>query len=249
MAALVLAPLAAAQANGDFIYGQVCASAQNHGGRAHSFTAPNPKAQTEVITRAWQQSGHCPSQARMIETHGTGTPLGDPIEINALKNALPTTEAGTPIALGALKSQIGHLEAAAGIASVIKSLLCLQHRQVVGNLHHDALNPQIELAGSPFYLPDATHSMGEQDAPLLAGVSAFGFGGVNAHVVLKAADRGATALACPTASRIWCCCRPRMKTACAPVRGSCWRPLASPCPMPAARCARRWTNVCATCWG
>lgn len=197
VAALVLAPLAAAQANGDFIYGQVCASAQNHGGRAHSFTAPNPKAQTEVITRAWQQSGHCPSQARMIETHGTGTPLGDPIEINALKNALPTTEAGTPIALGALKSQIGHLEAAAGIASVIKSLLCLQHRQVVGNLHHDALNPQIELAGSPFYLPDAPHSMGEQDAPLLAGVSAFGFGGVNAHVVLKAADRGSESPSVP----------------------------------------------------
>ena len=188
VAALVLAPLAAAQANGDFIYGQVCASAQNHGGRAHSFTAPNPKAQTEVIARAWQHAGYSPAQARLIETHGTGTPLGDPIEINALKKALPATDALTPIALGALKSQIGHLEAAAGIASVIKSLLCLQHRQVVGNLHHAALNPQIELTDSPFYLPDATRPLGEQDGPLLAGVSAFGFGGVNAHVVLKAAD-------------------------------------------------------------
>ena len=188
VAALVLAPLAAAQANGDFIYGQVCASAQNHGGRAHSFTAPNPKAQTEVIARAWQHAGYSPAQARLIETHGTGTPLGDPIEINALKKALPATDAPLPIALGALKSQIGHLEAAAGIASVIKSLLCLQHRQVVGNLHHAALNPQIELTDSPFYLPDATRPLGEQDGPLLAGVSAFGFGGVNAHVVLKAAD-------------------------------------------------------------
>lgn len=192
VAALVLAPLAAAQANGDFIYGQVCASAQNHGGRAHSFTAPNPKAQTEVITRAWQHAGYSPAQARLIETHGTGTPLGDPIEINALKKALPATDAALPIALGALKSQIGHLEAAAGVASVIKGLLCLHHRQVVGNLHHDALNPQIELADSPFYLPDATRPMAEQDAPLLAGVSAFGFGGVNAHVVLKAAEAGSS---------------------------------------------------------
>lgn len=192
VAALVLAPLAAAQANGDFIYGQVCASAQNHGGRAHSFTAPNPKAQTEVITRAWQHAGYSPAQARLIETHGTGTPLGDPIEINALKKALPAADAHSPIALGALKSQIGHLEAAAGIASVIKGLLCLHHRQVVGNLHHDTLNPQIELADSPFYLPDATRPMAEQDAPLLAGVSAFGFGGVNAHVVLKAAEAGSS---------------------------------------------------------
>ncbi|MCQ4298183.1 hypothetical protein NAU58_21650 [Pseudomonas stutzeri] len=188
VAALVLAPLEVARANGDFIYGQVCASAQNHGGRAHSFTAPNPKAQSEVIERAWQHSGYSPRQACLIETHGTGTPLGDPVEINALKKALPVGS-GAPIALGALKSQIGHLEAAAGIASVIKSLLCLQHRQRVGNLHHASLNPQINLEGSPFYLPTGsaplTVSPGE---PLLAGVSAFGFGGVNAHVVLQAAD-------------------------------------------------------------
>ncbi|MDD2052490.1 hypothetical protein NPS46_08035 [Pseudomonas putida] len=189
IAALVLAPQAAARENGDFIYGEICASAQNHGGRAHSFTAPNPKAQTDVIERAWQRAGYSPRQASLIETHGTGTPLGDPIEINALKKALPVAGTGAPIALGALKTQIGHLEAAAGIASLIKGLLCLQHRQVVGNLHHSALNPQISLADSPFYLPDATAPLVvDAHAPLLAGVSAFGFGGVNAHVVLKAAE-------------------------------------------------------------
>ena len=187
VAALVLTSLDVARANGDYIYGEVLGSAQNHGGRAHSFTAPNPKAQSEVIQQAWAQAGHSPRQARLIETHGTGTPLGDPIEINALKKAVPAGD-GAPIVLGALKSQIGHLEAAAGIASVIKSLLCLHHRQQVGNLHHRQLNPQITLDDSPFQLASGSAALAEKPGePLLAGVSAFGFGGVNAHVVLRAA--------------------------------------------------------------
>ncbi|MDU9392277.1 beta-ketoacyl synthase N-terminal-like domain-containing protein [Pseudomonas sp. zfem002] len=188
VAALVLTRAETAAANGDFIYGEVRGSAQNHGGRAYSFTAPNPTAQSEVIRQAWAQSGYSPRQACLIETHGTGTPLGDPIEIDALKQAVPA-DAGPTIALGALKSQIGHLEAAAGIASVVKSLLCLQHRQQVGNLHHASLNPQIELESSAFRLAQAGAPLQAADgAPLLAGVSAFGFGGVNAHVVLQAAD-------------------------------------------------------------
>ena len=187
VAALVLTTLDAALANGDFIHGQVLGSAQNHGGRAHSFTAPNPKAQSEVIRQAWQQAGHSPRQACLIETHGTGTPLGDPIEINALKKVMPAS-AGAPVVLGALKSQIGHLEAAAGIASVVKTLLCLQHRQQVGNLHHRQLNPQICLDDSPLRLAEGNAPLAQHDGePLLAGVSAFGFGGVNAHVVLQAA--------------------------------------------------------------
>lgn len=188
VAALVLTSLDIARSNGDYVYGEVLGSAQNHGGRSHSFTAPNPRAQSEVIQQAWAQAGHSPRQARLIETHGTGTPLGDPIEINALKKAVPAGD-GAPIVLGALKSQIGHLEAAAGIASVIKSLLCLHHRQRVGNLHHRQLNPQINLDDSPFRLASGTAALTENPGdPLLAGVSAFGFGGVNAHVVLRAAD-------------------------------------------------------------
>lgn len=194
VAALVLAPLAAAQANGDYVYGEICGSAQNHGGRAHSFTAPNPKAQAEVIGQAWQQAGRSLRQAALIETHGTGTPLGDPIEINALKSALAqAAEAdGEPparIALGALKSHIGHLEAAAGIASVIKALASLGQRRLVGNLHFRTLNPHIQLDDTPFYLPTAAAELpAAAGAERLAGVSAFGFAGVNAHVVLKAHD-------------------------------------------------------------
>lgn len=192
VAALVLAPLTVAQANGDYIYGQICGTAQNHGGRAHSFTAPNPKAQAEVIGKAWQQAGYSLRQAAMIETHGTGTPLGDPIEINALKSALeqapePDRQPPTRIALGALKSHIGHLEAAAGIASVIKTLLSLRQRRIVGNLHYRTLNPHIQLDNTPFYIPtDGAELPSAAGVEQLAGVSAFGFGGVNAHVVLKA---------------------------------------------------------------
>jgi len=192
VAALVLTRSEAARANGDFIYGEVLGSAQNHGGRAYSFTAPNPAAQREVIHQAWSQAGHAPGQACLIETHGTGTPLGDPIEIEALQQAMPAGP-GAPVVLGAVKSQIGHLEAAAGIASVIKSLLCLQHRQQVGNLHHARLNPQIHLDDSPLCLPQPGAPLpATPGAPLLAGVSAFGFGGVNAHVVLQAVEPPAT---------------------------------------------------------
>lgn len=190
--AAVLRPLADAERDGDFIYGVIRGSAVNHGGRAHSFTAPNVRAQAAVVGAAWDKAGVPLRRAALIETHGTGTPLGDPIEINGLKTALGDGGAGGgPIALGALKSHIGHLEAAAGIAAVIRALLALRHRAVPGNLHHGALNPHIRLDGTPFTIPCATASLGGgdgEDGSLYAGVSSFGFGGVNAHVVLQSYD-------------------------------------------------------------
>lgn len=196
VAALVLSPLAEAERNGDYIYGVIRGSAENHGGRAHSFTAPNVKAQAEVVSEAWQRAGFSLRQAGLIETHGTGTPLGDPIEVNGLKKALARSatefdSAPDRIALGASKSHIGHLEAAAGIASLIKALLSMQHRRIPGNLHHQDLNPHIQLQDTPLFVPtDAVPWGGEaadmgDHSPLLAGVSSFGFGGVNAHVVLQ----------------------------------------------------------------
>ncbi|MBB3811108.1 beta-ketoacyl synthase N-terminal-like domain-containing protein [Pseudochelatococcus contaminans] len=189
VAALVLMPLRRAIAHGEYIYGHIRGSALNHGGRAHSFTAPNPQAQADVISRAWASAGESLRQAVLIETHGTGTPLGDPIEVNALKMAWRAAPAALAaardgIALGALKSHIGHLEAAAGVASVVKTLLSLQQCQVVGNLHHRQLNPHIHFEETPFNIPTRTSALG--DGPALAGVSSFGFGGVNAHVVLQA---------------------------------------------------------------
>ena len=194
--ALVLRPLDAAERDGDFIYGVIRGSAENHGGRAHSFTAPNVKAQADVVREAWRTAGLPLRRAALIETHGTGTPLGDPIEINGLTMALQdgsgdgdTGDGSTaPIALGALKTHIGHLEAAAGIAAVIRALLAMQHGTVPGNLHHTTLNPHIRLDGTPFLIPTGNMPLDPGGSPvphLFAGVSSFGFGGVNAHVVLQ----------------------------------------------------------------
>jgi 3-oxoacyl-(acyl-carrier-protein) synthase len=196
--ALVLRPLEDAELRGDFIYGVIRGSAENHGGRAHSFTAPNVDAQAGVVSEAWRYAGVSPAHAALIETHGTGTPLGDPIEINALKKVLenaPDRATGGSIALGALKSHIGHLEAAAGIAGMIKALLAMQHKILPANLHHERLNPYIEFDGAPFAVPTqnlpltATAYAEGEPAALLAGVSSFGFGGVNAHIVLQSYDR------------------------------------------------------------
>lgn len=194
VAAVVLKPLQAAEEDGDFIYGVIRGSAENHGGRAHSFTAPSVGAQAEVVSRAWSRAGVSMWDACLIETHGTGTRLGDPIEIKGLVKALgPDSPLGAPraapsIALGALKSHIGHLEAAAGVAGVMKALLAMQHQLIPPNLHFKALNAEIDLSATPFQIPsrpiDLTTHAGRK--PLTAGVSSFGFGGSNAHIVLEA---------------------------------------------------------------
>lgn len=191
VAALVLRPLDAALADSDYVYGLVRGSAENHGGRAHSFTAPNPEAQADVIVEAWKRAGLALGDAAFIESHGTGTPLGDPIEIDGLEKALSLSrgperpDGAGPIFVSSLKSHIGHLEAAAGIAGVIKAVLSIQRMELPGNLHFERLNPQIDLGRSRLAIPHETVRLQASGAPLLAGVSSFGFGGVNAHVVLE----------------------------------------------------------------
>ena len=139
--ALLLKPLAQAQADGDHIYALIKAAAVNHGGRAQSLTAPNTAAQAELLVRAYHKAGINPDQLGYIETHGTGTKLGDPVEINALKKAFKRLyeERGqvppnTPhIGLGSVKSHIGHLESAAGISGVLKIVLALRHTKIPGD--------------------------------------------------------------------------------------------------------------------
>ncbi|MFC5743200.1 SDR family NAD(P)-dependent oxidoreductase, partial [Dyella tabacisoli] len=198
-AMLVLKKLSDAERDGDHIYGLVRGTAENHGGRANSLTAPNPKAQAAVVRRAHQQAGIDPRSVTYIEAHGTGTPLGDPVEINGLKAAFKELYAATGdsevtsahCGLGSVKTNIGHLELAAGVAGVIKVLLQMKHQTLVKSLHSDSLNPYIDLDGSPFYVvQEAREWMAVRDArgqvlPRRAGVSSFGFGGVNAHVVLE----------------------------------------------------------------
>ncbi|RQP22641.1 type I polyketide synthase [Piscinibacter terrae] len=197
---VMLKPLAKAQQDGDVILGVVKGVAVNHGGRARSLTAPNALSQTQVITTALRSAQIDPQTVTYVETHGTGTPLGDPIEVHGLTRAFerlnprPAPERQTNYcALGAVKTNIGHLEGAAGIAGVIKVLLALRHRQIPPNANFTALNPRIKLEGSPFYIADRLYewkpSVGAdgRPQPLRACVSSFGFGGVNSHVVIEEA--------------------------------------------------------------
>jgi polyketide synthase PksN len=188
---VVLKRLDDALRDGDFIHACIIASAENHGGRAHSLTAPSFKGQAEVVAAAWQAAGPAARHLSHIETHGTGTPLGDPIEIAGLNEALrqcrgvdPESTPAGDIRLGALKARIGHLEAAAGIAGLIKTVLALRHGLIPGHPAFVRANPQLELSGSPLRIVDRPQAWGE--GPRVAGVSSFGFGGVNAHVVLQA---------------------------------------------------------------
>ncbi len=196
---LILKPLKAAEHTGDHIYGLIRGTAENHGGRANSLTAPNPKAQADVLKTAYTRARIDPRTVTYIETHGTGTPLGDPIEINGLKTAFNVLyrAADDPqvsnahCGLGSVKTNIGHLELAAGIAGVIKVLLQLKHHTLVKSLHCNTINPYIDLEDSPFYIVQDTqewtplHDAYGNALPRRAGVSSFGFGGANAHIVLE----------------------------------------------------------------
>ena len=194
---LLLKRLDQAKADGDHVYAVIRSSAVNHGGRASSFTAPNPNAQAEVLVKAYERAGIDPQTVSYIETHGTGTKLGDPIEIDALKKAFKTLykKWNRPVPeipncrLGSLKTNLGHLEAAAGVAGVIKVMLAMKHCKLPGLVHFNSLNPYIQLTGSPFVLErdvsDWCSEVGNGGNPRRAGVSSFGIGGVNAHVVLE----------------------------------------------------------------
>lgn len=199
VATVLLKPLSKALEEHDYIYAVVRGSAVNHGGKANSFTAPNPNAQTDLLIKAYQKANINPSMVSYIEAHGTGTELGDPIEIDGLKAAFNQLykEWGLEIpsephcGIGSVKSNIGHLEAAAGMAGLIKILLCMQHEVLPSNVHLKEKNPYIDLDHSPFYLvreKEEWKSMKgdkQDDFSRIAGVSSFGFGGSNAHIVLQ----------------------------------------------------------------
>ncbi|HHT7174753.1 TPA: amino acid adenylation domain-containing protein [Bacillus cereus] len=199
VAAILLKPLSKAIEDGDNIYGVIASTSENHGGKTNSLTTPNVNAQTELLVEAYRKAKINPSTVTYLESHGTGTALGDPIEINALKKAFNSlykqadeTFKGKPYCgIGSVKSNIGHLEASAGIAGVLKVILAMKHGVIPGNLHLNEVNPLIELNDTPFYLLKNTqewkHLVDEkgEEIPFRAGISSFGFGGVNAHIVLE----------------------------------------------------------------
>ncbi|HKR62425.1 MAG TPA: beta-ketoacyl synthase N-terminal-like domain-containing protein, partial [Thermoanaerobaculia bacterium] len=189
-ALLLLAPLARARQNGDTILGIIRGTAVNHGGAANSLTSPNPNAQRELVVRAMRDARVAPSSVTYIEAHGTATPLGDPIEVEALQDAFRELDADATsapwCALGSIKSNIGHLEGAAGVAGMIKVLLAMRERTIPPTLHFTRLNPRIRLEGSPFTIARLAQPW-MPAGRRRAGVSSFGFGGANAHVILEEA--------------------------------------------------------------
>ncbi len=196
---LLLKRLSEAEAAGDHIYGVILHTGENHGGRATSPTAPNAKAQAELVRSVYAEARIDPRTITYVEAHGTGTRLGDPVEINGLKSAFNSLYAATadsplptaPCGLGSVKSNIGHLELASGVAAIAKVLLQMKHRTLVRSLHCEIVNPLIDLADSPFYILDrqrpweALRDERGNVIPRRAGISSFGVGGVNAHVVLE----------------------------------------------------------------
>ncbi|MFH8346373.1 SDR family NAD(P)-dependent oxidoreductase [Streptomyces sp. NPDC018045] len=189
--AVVLKPLAAAERDGDAILAVLRGSAENHGGRANSLTAPNADAQAELVTAAMR--GTDPDTIGYIEAHGTGTALGDPVEVRALRTAFRRLGATSRAAcgLGSVKTNIGHLEAAAGIAGLLKVVLAMRHGVLPATLHCREINPYIELDDGPFHIvrenePWPRPRAGDgRPSPRRAGVSSFGFGGANCHVVVE----------------------------------------------------------------
>lgn len=173
-------------ADGDHIYAVIKGSAiNNDGDRKSAYTAPSVEGQVEVIQTAQQLAEVDFADIHFVETHGTGTVLGDPIELEALRTAFASEE-GTCL-IGSVKSNIGHLDAAAGVAGLIKATLSLQHKLLPPTLHFQKLNPKIDLSDSPFEINARLFDLTAIQDTLRAGVSSFGIGGTNAHVILEEA--------------------------------------------------------------
>jgi len=192
--AILLKPLAQAQQDGDRVLAIIRSSAVNHDGHSKmAVTAPNPKAQQAVLLDAWRQADVDPRSFGYIEAHGTGTSLGDPIEIDALSEAytaaLGGATAGHRCAIGSVKTNVGHLEAAAGIAGLLKTVLALEHREIPPTLHVNCPNRHILFERTPFYVNDRPRAWTQSAGPRRAGVSSFGAGGTNAHVVVEEAPQ------------------------------------------------------------
>jgi polyketide synthase PksN len=185
--AVLLKTLARARADGDRIHAVIRSSAVNHGGRTSGYTVPNPVAQGSLVAAALARKGIAADSISYVEAHGTGTSLGDPVEIAGLSRAFKGV-APQSLPVGSIKSNIGHLESAAGIAALTKVVLQLGHEMLVPSLHADTLNPNLDLATTPFYVQrERTPWPRSPERVRRAGISSFGAGGANAHLVVEEA--------------------------------------------------------------
>jgi len=186
--AVILKRLSNALEDGDRIRAVIRGTAVNHDGRTTVLTAPNGLAQEAVLRAALKNAMVEPHEISYIESHGTGTSLGDPIEVEAIGNVYGSVTAeSAPCVLGAVKTNLGHLEAAAGIAGLIKTVLCLEQGEIPKNLHFRELNPEISLVGTRLTLATGNRQWSRSAVPRVAGISSFGLGGTNAHLIVEEA--------------------------------------------------------------
>jgi natural product biosynthesis luciferase-like monooxygenase protein len=195
--ALIVKRLSRAVADGNRILGVVRGTAVNQDGRSNGLTAPNGPSQERVVRAALADAGLAPAEVSYVEAHGTGTPLGDPIEVNALGAVFGSRDQA--LALGSVKTNLGHLEAAAGLAGLLKVVLSLDHETIPGSLHLTTPNPYSPWADLPVVVPTRPTPWPRTATPRRAGVSAFGFTGTNAHVIVEEAPPVATV---PAVSRV-----------------------------------------------
>lgn len=186
---VVLKRLAEALQDGDSVHAVIKGSAINNDGADKiGFTAPSVGGQSAVVTDALAVAEVSPDTVSYIEAHGTGTPLGDPIEVSALSKAFGAQSNHKGFcALGSVKTNVGHLDAGAGVTGVIKTVLALEHKQIPPSLNFKTPNPQIDFVNSPFFVNDSLKDWPRGDTPRRAGVNSLGLGGTNAHIVLEEA--------------------------------------------------------------
>jgi acyl transferase domain-containing protein/acyl carrier protein len=200
--ALVLKRLSQAQADGDRVHAVIRGSAVNHNGASGGLTVPSAEAQAEVIGAALAQAGVDPAEVDYVEAHGTGTPLGDPIELTALDRAIGAHRPdGRPLLVGSVKTNIAHLEAAAGVAGLIKTVLALREGEIPAHLHFAEPSPKIPWDRLRVKVTDRATPWPRGAHTPTAGVSAFGFTGTNAHVVLAQAPASPAAAPAPAPGR------------------------------------------------
>lgn len=240
--------------DGDRIHAVILASGVNQDGHTNGITVPNPDAQVDLIRRVCAEAGITPGDLQYMEAHGTSTPVGDPIEANALARALAVGRApGAHAYVGSVKTNIGHTESAAGIAGLIKTVLSIEHRTIPPHINLENLNPAIDPATLPYEIPTRPTAWPAHEGPARAGVNSFGFGGTNAHVVLEEAPppvppapgtppppggAGASCRSAPAARTPWRRWRPGS--------GPSWRATTAR-PWPSTASATPWPTAASTC--
>jgi acyl transferase domain-containing protein/acyl carrier protein len=184
--AVVLKPLSRAEADGDTIYALIKGSMVNQDGASIGIMAPNPEAQTEVILQAWEKAGIDPETIAYYEAHGTGTRLGDPLEIQGITDAFSLyTQKKQFCAIGSVKTNIGHLNEGAGIAAMIKAVMLLRNRQIPPSKHFNLPNRKIDFYASPVYINTRLRKWEGNQTPMRCAISAFGISGTNCHMILE----------------------------------------------------------------